>query len=286
MAERVRLGLGLLVAAMPIAMSVMAQTPTGQRPAFEVASIKLHQNFPSGGRFPTFSNGRFTATVPLMLLITTAYHLPFNPSPLLSGGPDWIRGPEGVYDIDAEGSLPDGLSGSAREERERLMLQSLLADRFQLVMRRESKVMPVYVLVVDKGGPKLDRAGISENECFQPAPAGQIPCHQFQGGQGRGLHARAVTIADLAFAAENWTDRPLLDRTGISGFYKIETQPFLPMEVAANPPGPGQKGEAGIDLADLPTLFQVFERLGLKMRPDKARVDAYVIDSVQRPSEN
>lgn len=165
MVERISLAFGILFAAMLMAISARAQTPAGERPAFEVASIKPHKNFPNGGRFPAFSNGRFTATVPLLLLITTAYRLPFNPSPLLSGGPDWIRGPEGAYDVDAEGSLPAGLSSSAREERERLMLQSLLVDRFKLVMRRETKEMPVYVLVVDKGGPKLDRAGISESEC-------------------------------------------------------------------------------------------------------------------------
>lgn len=95
-----------------------------------------------------------------------------------------------------------------------------------------------------------------------------------------------MTVADLARAAENWTDRPLLDRTGISGLFKIETQPFLPMEIAAKPPAPGKKGEAGIDLIDLPTLFQIFERLGLKMTTQRAKVETYVIDSVQRPSEN
>ena len=152
--------------------------------------------------------------------------------------------------------------------------------------------MPVYVLSVDNGGPRLEKSVISEKDCAQSAmltgapPAGQIPCHEFFGGRGRGLHAQAVTMRDLAKYVENWTDRPLLDKTGIVGLYKIETQPFLPMEIAAAPPAPGTKGEAGIDLADLPTVFQVFERLGLKMKPEKDKVETFVIDDIQKPTEN
>jgi uncharacterized protein (TIGR03435 family) len=282
----------VLVVDVPVVIGLLAapggkaQTAPGERPTFEVASVKRHREIRGNYRLPTFSNDRFTFAGPVALLIAVAYHLPFNPSKRLSGGPDWIRGPEGLYDIDAKGSFPDGLSSRARDERGRLMLQALLADRFRLTIHREMKEMPVYVLSVDKGGPKLEKADISEKDCSQSATDGQIPCHQFNGGRGRGLHARAVTMADLVSYVENWTDRPLLDKTGVLGLYKIETQPFLPMEVAAAPPAPGTKGEAGIDLADLPTLFQVFERLGLKMKPEKDKVETYVIDDIQRPTDN
>jgi uncharacterized protein (TIGR03435 family) len=268
------------------APSGRAQTPLSERPTFEVASVKPHKEIRSGYRLPTFANDRFTFSGPLLPLIATAYHLPLNPSKRFSGGPDWIRRPEYLYDIDAKGSFRDGLSSSAREERGRLMLQALLADRFRLAIHREKKEMQVYVLSVDKSGPTLVKADISEKDCFQLATDGQIPCHQFNGGRGRGLHARAVTMADLVSYVENWTDRPLMDKTGIHGLYKIETQPFLPIQVAANPPAPGTKGEAGIDLADLPTLFQVFERLGLKMKAQKDTIETYVIDSVEKPTAN
>ena len=269
-----------------------AQAAPGERPTFEVASIKRH-TVSGSFRIPTFLKDRFTFAGPVVMLIATAYGLPFNPSRRLSGGPDWIRGREGVYDIEAKGSFPDGLSYEAREEREKLMLQGLLADRFKLAIRREMKELPVYVLSVDKGGPKLEKADISEEACAESATQagpvsrpGQIPCHVFFGGRGRGLHAQAVTMADLVSYVENWTDRPLLDKTGLRGLYKIETQPFLPMEVAAAPPAPGTKGEAGIDLADLPTLFQVFEKLGLKMKPGKDKVETYVINDIQKPTAN
>ncbi len=288
------LAAALLLVGLIATFQARAQTAAGERPAFEVASVKRHVDA-GNFRTPMFSKGRLTFSGPVIILIAMAYRLPFNPSSRLSGGPDWIRGREGLYDIEAKGPFPDGLTYEAREERQRLMLQALLADRFQLAIRREMKEMPAYVLVVDKGGPKLEKASISEKDCDQATtltgavggtPGGQIPCHQFFGGRGRGLHAQAVTMTDLASYVENWTDRPLLDKTGIRGLYKIETQPFLPMEVAAAPPAPGTKGEGGMELADLPTVFQVFERLGLKMRPEKSEVATYVIENIQRPTEN
>jgi len=168
------------------------------------------------------------------------------------------------------------------------MLQALLADRFKLVIRSESKEMPVYALVAGKGGPKLQKADIEEKDCpANPGGSGDgnIVCHRFNGGRGRGMHARAVNMSDLATWVQSWTDRPLIDKTGIKGLYHIETEPWQPMELASSSPAPGTKQD-GVDLADLPTIFTVFERLGLKMEPQKAKVEMYVIDHIEKPAEN
>jgi len=170
------------------------------------------------------------------------------------------------------------------------MLQALLADRFKLVVHREMKEMPVYALVVGKGGPKLEKADIDEKNCpatpdGPPTGDGTVVCHRFNGGRGRGMHARAVDMADLVSFVEAWTDRPLLDKTGIKGLYKIETTPWLPMEVATTPPPPGTKQD-GADVSDLPTIFTVFERLGLKMEPQKDQVEFVVIDHIEKPTAN
>ncbi len=175
------------------------------------------------------------------------------------------------------------------------MVQALLADRFKLVVRREPKEMPVYALAVAKGGPKLQRSDIEEKDCPEasldplgpPSPFILIPdvCHAFNGGIGRGVHARAANMSDLAAYVENWTDRPLLDKTGIKGLYRIETKGWLPME-ATQPPAPGAKAEDGSDMADVPTVFQMFEKLGLRMEAQKGIVDIYVIEHMEKPSEN
>ena len=105
------------------------------------------------------------------------------------------------------------------------MVRAVLVDRFKLVIRRESKEMPVYALLVAKGGPKLQRADIDEKDCPEASlnalgpisTSTPIPdvCHAFNGGMGRGLHAKAANMSDLVAFVENWTDRPLLDKTGI-----------------------------------------------------------------------
>jgi uncharacterized protein (TIGR03435 family) len=82
---------------------------------------------------------------------------------------------------------------------------------------------------------------------------------------------------------ENWTDRPLLDKTGLTGLYKIETTGWQPMQVA--PFAPGQKQD-GVEIADLPTIFTIFEKLGLKMESTKDKVDIYVIDHIEKPTPN
>jgi uncharacterized protein (TIGR03435 family) len=162
------------------------------------------------------------------------------------------------------------------------MLQSLLAERFQLGLRRERAEMPVYTLVVQKGGPKLRKSRIQDEEdCVEGAAAG-IACHSLSGGQGRGLHGEAVEIADIARFVENWTDRPVLDKTAVRGLFSVDTEGWAPL--IPRQPGP----DRGEDLADpaRPTLYSVFARLGLKLESQKAPVDVFVLERIERPAAN
>jgi uncharacterized protein (TIGR03435 family) len=92
-------------------------------------------------------------------------------------------------------------------------------------------------------------------------------------------------MGDLVSFVENWTGRPLIDKTGIKGLYRFDTKGWLPVQPGP-PPAAGAKAEDGTDMADVPTLFQVFDGLGLKMVSQKEKVEIYVIDHVERPSEN
>lgn len=105
------------------------------------------------------------------------------------------------------------------------------------------------------------------------------------GGRGRGVHGSAANLVDLANFVQGMADRPIIDQSGISGLCKIDTTPWLPMELGLNPPPAGAKQD-GVDMADLPTLFEVFEKLGLKLEERPGNLDVYIIDQVEKPSEN
>ena len=258
---------------------------------FDVASVRPHAAADDEFTSPEFlPSGRFVSKGPLFTVIAAAFDLLPNRGGRLTGGPDWLRTRSGALDIQATSVIPAGLSVQERHERMRLMLQALLADRFKLKIRRETTEMPVYALVVAKGSPKLQKADIQEKDCTE-GPFIVMPgtpntaCHSFIGGQVRAIHARAVSLADVATYVENWTDRPLIDKTGIKGLYHIETTPWQSMDLRSSPPPPGAKQDR-VDVADLPTIFEVFEKLGLKMESQRDQVETYVIEHVEKPSEN
>lgn len=227
--------------------------------------------------------GRVVVTrMPLQLLISIAYDLPFQSS-RLTGGPAWVRSGSDTFDIDArapQDALPPGLLGRAREARLKRMLQALLAERFNLTLRRETTEMGVYAIVIGKNGPKLKPAAVEEKDC----PDGEDrpgSCHLFNGGQGRGLHGEAVDMSDLALFVANWTDRPLLDKTGLTGLYNIQTPGWTPLRARED----GREAEGASD-PDRPSLFAIFESLGLKLEVQKAPVEMFIIQHAEKPSEN
>ncbi|MGA2133151.1 MAG: M56 family metallopeptidase [Bryobacteraceae bacterium] len=290
---------GLAAVAAPVVVGMMdsapvrAQSQADPERAFAVASIKQNKSEDyrnSGLQFRP--GGRFAAkNVPLDMVIASAYDLPPFQSDRLAGGPEWVR--EDRYDIEAvaeEGVIPAGATGKVRDDTMRAMLRRLLAERFRITVRRDVQQRPVYAVVARKGGPKLQKSARSEADCGN-SPTGlgfSDSCHSFGGGMGRGLHAQAVTIADLALAVSNWSDRPVVDETGLDGLYNIQTDGWLPMHPRP-PHAPGQEPSAeDRAIADpaRPTLFQIFDKLGLKLEPQRAPVETIVILSIDRPSEN
>jgi uncharacterized protein (TIGR03435 family) len=286
---------GMVVVAAPVVVGIVnaplirAQSQTAAPVAFEVASVKANKSEDRRRMgMQSTPGGRFTATnLPLYLLIAVAYSLPFQ-SNRLSGGPEWIRSER--FDIEAK--APDRAfaaetPGKARDEKMRLRLQSLLADRFKLIVRSEMKELQVYALVAGKNGPKLKKAVIEEKDCPVGDEDRAAACHTFMGGQGRGLHAKAVDMADLVVALSNFSDRPMIDKTGIKGLYEIETEGWVPLRPRQVLPGAEPTAE-DLAMADpsRPTLFSVLEKLGLKLESQKAPVEMFVVDHVERPSEN
>ena len=287
---------GLAAVAAPIVIGMTDALPLrGQAPAprlaFEVASVKLNTSTdPRGMGMQILPGGRLVASAPPIFFVATAYGLPF-PTDRVTGGPDWLRSER--YDIEAtpeSGAIPAGTTVKERNDKVHLMLQKLLAERFKLVIRREIKELPVYAVTVKKDGPKLQKAAVAEKDCSETTKSPQDPasCHTFSGGQGQGIHAQAVSMSDLASYASGWADRPVIDKTSLKGLFSIQTEGWVPMR--PRPVRPAGQDPTPEDLAfadpTRPTLFQIFDRLGLKLESQKAPVETFVIESAERPTEN
>jgi uncharacterized protein (TIGR03435 family) len=234
-------------------------------PAFEVASVRQNRSG-SRDRSMDISRGgeRFTATnVPFGALVLMAYNITVRQ---LSGPGEFLSD---RYDVAAKAEHP-----VSRDEMLR-MLQALLADRFKLVIRHETKEVPVYALTIGKGGPKLHQSEPPESE------GGGVLRNPFRAGgeeprSGR-LIFKAESMPDFAWALSRMAgigDRVVVDRTGLKGNYDFELT--FGRDVA--PPG-GDAAEPSVFIA-------VQEQLGLKLESTKAPVEFLTIDHVERPSGN
>ncbi len=217
-----------------------------QKPAFEVATVKPHA--PGGGVLSgtSFSPTRYSGVGSLRSFIQTAYGVQDYQ---VSGGPGWA-GTE-LYEIDGRTAGPTSL------DQMRLMLQTLLNEQFQLATHRDTKEVPIYALVVAKGGSKL-------KEAADKSKIGGI-------GAGRGMVKGTMTLADLARSLSSSAGRPVVDRTGLTGGFEIN----LKWSPDNSPDG------------DQPGLFTAIqEQLGLRLESAKGPVEVLAIDHAEKPSGN
>jgi uncharacterized protein (TIGR03435 family) len=278
-------------------LSAQIVAPAADAPTFEVASVK--PNNQGGGRI---GRGGTPGRMDLMnmtarLLIRQAYNI--HDSQII-GGPDWT-GSQG-FDVNAT------LAGDAPLERRRLMMQTLLRDRFKLAFHVEKRDMPVYALVTGRSDKKLGSGLIRTPEGACPAPGtaapgrsgppgpfdpnGPAPCGALMFGSGR-LMARGVTIDNLATAlgslpAVTAFNRIVQNQTGLEGTYDFEFT-FANDFAGRGPGGPplGAGPAPTSNPGDEPALFTALqEQLGLKLDARRATVDVLVIDSMQKPEEN
>jgi uncharacterized protein (TIGR03435 family) len=271
---------GLLFGA---ALTIAAQAQPG---AFEAASVRPSPSNDSRRAELRFLPGGGVSIIgiPLYMIVATAHAVPYQShTDRLTGGPDWVRSQR--FDIQAKAApgAMDGLTGAARLARTRAMLRSLLEERFHLKVRRESRELPVYVLSVAPGGLKLKPAKVDDKSCPDDGS-----CHQITGGQGRGVHGKAVDLPDIARYIENWTDRPVVNAARADGLFDIDTDPWVSMFPVGVPPGPPSPAPGTESPSDpvRPSLFNILARVGLKLEAGKAKVDAFVIEHIQQPTPN
>lgn len=149
-------------AALFVWMALGAVGQTSPRPAFEAATIKPTAADPALNESMQNTPARFSArSISVKALIIYAYRVL---DMQVSGESGWLATEK--FDIEAKKPEGSGGGGIMRDDQLSLMLQSLLADRFGLVSHREKKELPVYSLVVSKGGPRLLATGHGERSCL------------------------------------------------------------------------------------------------------------------------
>jgi len=195
----------------------------------------------------------------------------------ISGLPGWADTGHDLYDIHAK--VAGGHVPTLKQARS--MLQTLLADRFQLEIHRETKELPVYALVRTKRRPKLLPR---ETQCTPHGAANSI------------LGRRAVEIDDPDAFEQSWAaeleiltafaDRPVIDKSQLvaPSYCTVDGKdPIRAIELALSPEG----GRNPDSTTSEPSIFTVIEeKWGLKLQSQKAPIDILVIDRVERPSPN
>jgi uncharacterized protein (TIGR03435 family) len=243
--------------------------PRSQFDAFEVATIKPTGPNPTGRWIRMQSANRFEArNHAVRTLIAAAYDL--SPQ-AISGGPAWVDSDH--WDILAK--APGDVRPDLGEQMS--MLRQLLSERLKLVFHREAKELPIYTLSVSKGGSKLKDSSISPDA----TPEGPPPLVFVLSPTLARLPARYATMAEFASLLQRSPlDRPVVDRTGLSGRYDFD------LEFA-----PDERLWAGIlprpENGDKPDFFKAVQgQLGLRVDATRGPVDALVIDRIEFPSEN
>jgi uncharacterized protein (TIGR03435 family) len=243
-----------------------------QQYTFEVASVKPSnpaadkRNWSS---FNTDGNGLQATNITAMQLIRLALDAQDYQ---ITGGPGWLR--DDRFDIAtrndvAEANIPrsDRNGQQAQGARMRSRVRHLLEERFGLVLREQMKELPAYVLTVDKGGAKLKHSESTKGNIRGDS-----------GKAGASFRAEGISMDHLCEHFAGVLERPVVDETGLEGVYDFELKYALETSVTGKEGGDENLG---------PSIFTaVRETLGLRLTGKKASVKSWVIESIQKPTEN
>ena len=283
---------GALAVAAPFSLGVLRSTQVLARgqdapadiPKFDVVSIKPNKSGEMRIMMRILPDGFNMEGVPTQLMLAQAFNVEND---RIVGAPAWVQTDH--YDIQAKVAPEDApkLDKLGREQRF-AMLQPLLEERFNLKFHHETREMPVYLLVVAKGGSKLKPA----DPAFGADGSHRMPGMMMSPG---GLEAHGAQLDMLAHVLSGQVGRTIIDKTGLTGSYDFSLH-FTPQNMPPGMgPGPGAGPGGGSPGADAPPppdtsgpdlLTALQEQLGLKLESEKGPVDVIVIDHIDKPSEN
>ena len=259
----------LITAMLSAALSAQSP-PSSNAPALEVASIRLNTSVAPVASISVSPGGLLTfVNVTFRGLIQRAYG--FRMSQQIVGGPDWLDTER--YDVSAR------TDKAGTPEQLMPVLQTLLAARLKLVVRKEARDTPVFALVLARSdrqpGPQLRASSMVCGTPQAPAPAGERPICSGRSGPGF-ISAGGVTMDELARTLSIMVgERPIIDRTGLTGGFDLDVK-------WANERFPPLGNPARTSF--LTALME--QQLGLTLQPTRAAIDFLVIEHIERPTDN
>ncbi len=261
------------ILSIPITIGILRAQSLPPEPAYTYAVASIHRSNPDarGNQWEAGPQGGLrTINTTALVLLEWAYQIPDY---RLQGLPAWARSEH--YDVTFTPAEPEiaeshfaNAAEMARRNRNWQRLQGVMRDRFHLVLREETHQLPVYALVQDRNGAKLARAD-TQNSNFIRDRRGH-------------LVATAQLMDRLPPFLEGELGRPVVDQTGLKGLFSftLEWDPNL-QSAGANP------SDDGADSAAKPSLVTALrEQLGLRLESKKAPVQVYVVEKIERPTEN
>jgi uncharacterized protein (TIGR03435 family) len=242
---------------------------TSASKVFDVATVKLNSSGDQGWRLGPPGRGSVSiVNLQLRKIIASSFRIQDS----MVFGPGWVN--DTRYDIVGKGPDPNASNPEVWE-----MMRSMLADRFKLKYHIETREFPIYALTVAKGGPKLKDG--EDGRCAAEIKAGKTCGDIIFPPFGAGIYNMPIG-AFIGGLARTLQDRPIVDKTGLTGKYDI-TVTWMP---------DGMKPE---DLEKIPkenrpedlSLFQAMEKeAGLKLEATKGPVQVVVVDHIEKPSGN
>jgi len=260
-----------------IVRAQQGDAPNGNASAlrFEVTSVKETRSVPGPGELAgirPIAGGTYMARyATLKSMIREMYKIT---DVQIAGGPNWIN--TARFDVTAKAEHPDNLGNL------NIMFQNMLADRFKLQFHRETRTLPVWVVTMDKNGSKMK---------VNPSPEQfEVPIKLSGAGAAStsltftGIHSNMEYLCwwlGLVINRFQQVDRPVVDRTGLKGFYDF-TLTFVPDPSGRT--GPNGEPLASFEGSNLAEALR--EQLGLKFENTKSPVQVFIVDHVEKPSEN
>jgi uncharacterized protein (TIGR03435 family) len=272
-------GFGILHAMQ--APTQLVHASSGSVPEFEVASIKPSDGSFQGRMIGMLPTGFKAKNVSLKDLVAFAYGVRGDDQ--LIGETGWMNSEH--YDIEAKVSDADveaakKLTMDQRRDQLCLMVQSMLADRFQFQATIESRELPVYALVVAKGGIRMKQVQPDPPPPpgTQPPPGAHLPRLMKTGDQ---YTATAFPVEEFSHWLSHFDElnnHVVVNETGLTGNYD-----FVLKGVAI---GPVEGNHEAPDEPATSIFTALQEQLGLKLEPRKAPVEVLVVEHAERPTAN